>query len=187
MLPSVMSLPEDVPIIAPFVQFHKVASFEAGDEEFLEAHRYLVRPVFISSGMMGIVELYRTGRWLIFNRQHPMDALLHCISAYPCPVDQLCLRAIGQIRNQMIRPGFSDHSGLAFTGALAVAAGAEVIEVHIRLDDADLKNPDYPHALPPRKLRQYVENIRITEAAMGDGIKRLMPAEEAMRRFRVSG
>lgn len=182
-------LPEDVPVVAPFVDFHKVASFEAGDRKFLEAHLALEADIWISLGMMewgqveGLISWWNERR----NVEEPFndDVFLHCVSAYPCPLLEASLSAIRSLRECWFPIGFSDHTGSAFTGALAVAAGAQALEVHVRLDDADPLNPDYPHALPPWKFREYIDNVRMAESAMGDGSKRIMPAEQAMLRYRV--
>lgn len=179
-------LHEDVIDLSLYVDFHKIASFEASDRTFLDAHVCTNRPLWISTGMMNREEVVGVAEWMIKNRT--MDGvLLHCVSAYPCPMDQACLSAIRSLYGFGINVGFSDHTGFVLSGALAVAAGADAVEVHVRLDDADPNNPDYPHALSPEKFREYVQNIRLAEQAMGDGRKRCMPCEEPMRRFRVGG
>lgn len=177
-------LPEDVPVVAPYVQRFKVASFEAGDREFLEAHRPFDTPLVVSTGMTDREEAldlaYRRG----------VEAILHCVSAYPCPPEQANLAAIGTLRRLLptarsVRVGFSDHTRQVATGALAVAAGAEVLEVHFRLDDTPRTNPDYPAALSPKDLKHYVAFARRAEQVLGDGVKRPMAAEGPMMKYRV--
>ena len=56
-------------------------------------------------------------------------------------------------------------------GALAVAAGATIIESHIRAEDTDPNNPDFLHSLSasPKALfayAEYVENLRLAEKAL---------------------
>ena len=41
--------------------------------------------------------------------------------------------------------------------------------------------------MTPREAAEYVYNIRLAEAMFGDGIKRAMPCEESMLRYRVTG
>ena len=162
-------LAEDIAVIAPFVKRFKVASFEASDVVLLRAFIATGKPIIVSTGMAETFVL-------------PIGAkALHCVSAYPAPMNELNL---GCIREDEF-DGFSDHSGNVLTGALAVAAGARIIETHFRLDDCNPQNPDFPHSLTPAQLREYVANIRFAEQAMGDGIKRCQPSEEAMRKYRV--
>ena len=167
-------LPEDIPVIAPLVKRFKVASFEAGDAKFVEAHlAYRDKPIIVSTGMQSIGEI----PWV-----QPEDAIdyLHCVSSYPTPLDQANLGALG---GQLT--GYSDHTHDCATGGLAVAAGARILEVHFRLDDTDRKNPDFCTALDPFELGTYVRFARKAERMMGDGVKRPQPAEADMMRYRV--
>lgn len=161
-------LPEDVPVIAPLVKVFKVASFEAENDELIRAMRPYSKPIMVSCGM----------------GQNAVGVLrLHCISAYPAPLHDLNLAVL----RDGFFSGFSDHSGQTITGALAVAAGARIVEAHYRLDDCDPKNPDFPHSLTPAEFAEYVRLIRLAEQAMGDGVHRCMPSEQPMERYRVRG
>jgi N-acetylneuraminate synthase/N,N'-diacetyllegionaminate synthase len=77
--------------------------------------------------------------------------------------------------------GLSDHTTSTLTGALAVAAGATIVEKHIRLHDTSQDCPDYPHSLCANEwsgpvgdvslhhfntFKQYVSNIREAERAL---------------------
>ena len=171
-------LPEDIRTLALFVHAFKVASFEACDRAFIRRHYLYDRPVFISTGMCDESEL----AWLLSQRKrHPQVKLLHCVTAYPAPTNELNLAAIRQCGLD----GYSDHSGRPSTGALAVAAGARIIEVHFRSQDADPIHPDFPHSLDEGQLGEYIASIRDVEEMLGDGVKRVMPSEEPLLRFRV--
>lgn len=182
-------LPEDIQEIAPLVKRFKVSSFESNDVAFIAAHdpyRHhptmgadvyppggTIRPMILSFGFGGqwkILPAYSVG--------------LHCVSAYPCPPEQMNLRVITH-RNHGTTIGLSDHSAHPWMGALAVAAGAEIIEVHFRLPSTFPSNPDYGHSFDPDGLAQYIANARFAEAAMGDGIKNMQPSEEPWARYRV--
>lgn len=175
-----VALKEELPIVSLFVGRLKVASFDAGDHAFIRVCEAYGKPVLISTGIQNAEEL----EWLLRRRKRNPDIkLLHCVSAYPAPIEELNL---GVIREYGL-DGFSDHSGLRDMGALAVAAGAQILEVHFRLDDTDPSNPDFPHSLPPARLREYVAGVRFAEAAMGDGVKRCMVSEVPMRKYRAGG
>lgn len=184
-------LPEDVAVVAPFVKRFKVASFEAGDEAFIAAHQPFQgnheREIVVSHGM-GSTWMDR--RWFAPVRH------LHCVSAYPARIESLnlgvlregwCEDMVDRWPDRSVWDGFSDHSAPEFTwtGALAVAAGAEIIEAHLRLDDTDPANPDAPHAMTPRQFTEYVANIRFAEACLGDGMKRLQSCEAECLKYRV--
>jgi N,N'-diacetyllegionaminate synthase len=94
-------------------------------------------------------------------------ALLHCVSLYPAPLDRLNLASIGWLeRHYGVPVGFSDHSQGIRGAALAVAAGATVIEKHFSLDPS---RPSYDHAISvdPRQFREMVRYIRVAELARG--------------------
>ena len=166
-------LPEDAARIAPFVDAIKCASFEAQDYEFLAALQATGKPIYVSTGMMTLAEVMRSARFAA--------AILHCTSAYVAPPASLNLWAIHTLREALTVPvGYSDHSANILTGALAVACGAALIEVHMRPHDCDSNNADYAVSLSPVQLAEYVANVRIAEMMLGDGRKRVMPEEAPM-------
>ena len=160
-----------LPVVAPFVKRWKVASFEAGDGEFLDAILAYRQPVIVSNA--------RDGR--ISARFDARCNVLHCVAAYPAPVDEMNLAVI----REPWCAGLSDHSRHVMTGALAVAAGAKIVEVHFRAADTDPANPDYAVSLSPDELTQYIGNIRLAEAAMGSGVKAMQPSEQPWARYAV--
>jgi sialic acid synthase SpsE len=206
-------LPEDVSVVAPYVARFKVASFEAGDTAFLAAHSPYLKRVAVSTGMMSEDEIGQalnidawpdaynndgrrglapSGKRIGGYRELRID-VLHCVSSYPTEAGSLQLSVLRTTRDESdverwTYAGFSDHSdpALTWTGALAVAAGAEIIEAHLRLDGTDQGNPDYQHAMTPAQFAEYVRNIRFAEQALGDGEKRLQPCETAMAKYRVN-
>lgn len=185
-------LPEDIETVALFVDHFKVASFEAGDMEFITAHypfcQNSSRQLIVSTGLQGDDTL----RGLMAERDRALARgeravtikLLHCVSAYPASAESLAMR---QIRT-MNFDGFSDHAAVLWpsSGAVAVALGAKILEVHFRLTHTDDANPDAPHALLPGQLKRYIKDVRTAEAAIGEEPWRQHnPAEDAMRPYKV--
>jgi len=179
-------LKEDIGVVAPFVQRFKIASFEAGDREFIEAHYPFCdgAQLIISTGMMGWGEFTDIAHSVKY-----LHGILHCVSAYPA--DSANLGALHEMQQWLrgfpynLKIGYSDHTTDPDMGGWAVAAGAEIIEAHIRLDDTDRQNPDYDTALSPEYAVSYVRRARAAEKAMGDGIKRPQEVEEAMMGYLV--
>ncbi len=173
-------LPQDVAIVAPYVQRFKIASFEATDRAFRAAHASFRKPLIVSLGMVD-----GTASWsFVGSGQRPNETrFLHCVSAYPAPLNEMNLRVIQRYGLD----GLSDHSRHVATGAVAVACGARIVEVHVRAEDTDPSNPDHAVSLLPGELRQYVEHIRVAEQLLsGHGCKALMPSEAAMAKYRVT-
>lgn len=146
---------EDIAVVAPLVSRFKVSAFEATWDDFIVAHPR-DRSLLVSSNP---------------GQRYPVrsayTSVLHCVSKYPTPVEELHLYRIdGDNFN-----GFSDHSVSTVTGALAAIRGAAWIEKHIRLFDTGQDCPDFEHSLvadtdAPFGFKRYVDNIREAERAL---------------------
>lgn len=166
-------LPEDADRVAEHADYMKVASFEAGDSELLEA-------VLDASTLRGRFVIVSTGMGREYaDTEAPWFFELHCVSSYPAPIDAINLSVLPKYS------GLSDHSRDLDMGMMAVCAGAQIIETHYRLYDCDPQNPDYPVSFDPGELAMYVGKIRKAERAMGDGVKRIHPSEEWALPYRV--
>lgn len=184
-------LPEDIHVVAPYVSRFKIASFEARDAHFVGLHAEFGKPVIVSTGMAArhevaaIVQSWKRAR--AGKVGEPLGLhVLHCVSAYPCPVEQASLAVLRANPYDDRRiDGFSDHTRHPWTGALAVAAGATIVEFHARLDDTDPTNADYAVSRTPEEAADYVRHIRLAETMMGTGVKEPQPSEVSMMRYRV--
>jgi sialic acid synthase SpsE len=144
---------EDIPVIAPLVKRFKVSAFEATWGEFLEAH-----------GKAPIIISLNPGKSIGRTMYHA--DMLYCVSEYPTPLDHLHFERQNW---KELGGGLSDHTTSTLTGAVAVGAGATIIEKHIKLSDTDKSNPDYGHSLEANwvgdmnDFHYYVANIREAE------------------------
>lgn len=184
-------LPEDVSVVATHADLLKIASFEASDPELLRAHVFAMRrgkTVVVSLGLGATgaaVDKHLRPQAATLDTPAPI-VLMHCVSCYPTPSPQLHLARLW--RPDVDFRGFSDHSApdQVMTGALAVAAGAIVVERHLRLEDTDSLNPDYPHSMDPHLFSLYVTAVRFATSAVGrllsDGP---MPCEAGMLKYAV--
>lgn len=165
--------PNAVEPVAPAVDMFKISSFE-GDYDLRVATSRTGKKTIVSTGM---------GRDdSVFYRLAGQERILQCTSCYPAPPKSL---NIAVLRGEVAPCGLSDHSRDVITGAVAVGAGARIIEAHYRLDDCDPSNPDYATAFSPAEFAEYIRNIRKAEVMMGDGVKRIEPCEEPMLKYRV--
>ena len=167
-------LPEDLHVIAPHVKRFKISAFESQSDMLRHALCFDL-PVIVSLGM-GQDAQYFCGDDIRY---------LHCVSAYPAPVEQMNL---ARVRSKPARPihGLSDHSRHPWTGALAVAAGASIVEFHLRLDTTWPNNPDFAVSRTPEEAADYVANIRLAELMLGTGDEGAQPCEEGNMKFRVT-
>ena len=144
----------------------KIAGFESTDWRFVDMIASTGLPLIISLGI-GFKEEHLDMINAITRDYNNDVTLLHCNNAYPTPNSDINLNTIPYlIKNTNCKIGLSDHTTSTLTPALAVAAGAKVIEKHYTLD-RDLPGPDHPFALEPNELKEMIHNILITEDMMG--------------------
>ena len=108
-------------------------------------------------------------------------ALLHCISAYPTPAERVQLSTIAALRQAFHVPvGFSDHTTEIDMGALAVAAGACILEKHLTHDTGAV-GPDHAASLEPDAFRHYVDFARRAAHMMGSPRRVCLDIEQDVR------
>ncbi|UCG32624.1 MAG: N-acetylneuraminate synthase family protein [Phycisphaerales bacterium] len=165
----------DVPAI-------KIASTDLTNRPLVGAAFASGLPVLLSTGTAVGREIDRAVAWYRRAESSAPLVLLHCVSSYPTPPEEANLRAIETLGRRYGLPvGYSDHTTSAETGALALAAGARVIEKHLTLDRT-LPGPDHATSLEPDALADYVARIRQAEAMMGSGRLCCAEIEKDVRR-----
>ena len=127
--------------------------------EILDAIQYARsrKHTIISTGISMMWDIYVL--MLRFNDK-PVT-LLHCVSKYPTPIDEMNLFRIGILQKRFTVPvGLSDHStSICCVPIDAVRLGAVMIEKHITLD-RDAVGPDHLASLNPYQLKRMVSIIR---------------------------
>jgi N-acetylneuraminate synthase len=152
---------------------YKVASACLTHDELLLRHRETKRPLILSTGMSTMEQIRHAVELLDQDRL----IILHTTSTYPSQVEDLNLRVINSLQQQFSCPiGYSGHEIGLQTSVAAVALGARVVERHITLDRA-MWGSDQAASVEPQGLARLVRDIRAVEAALGDGVKRLLESE----------
>lgn len=162
-------------------------------------------PVIISSGVSKLKDIEKAVNILGTDNV----SLLHCITSYPAPEEEYNLKLITNLKNIFgIECGVSDHSlDPILVPCLSIACGGTVIEKHITLS-RKTSGLDDPVALEGEQFAMMVHVVHQSEASirhygtelgnqriiqqlsdeygkekitkiLGDGIKKLAPAEEA--------
>ncbi len=166
----------------------KTASQDVTNTPFLKHLSGLGLPIIFSTGACSLVELAEGVEALSAHTKEII--ILHCLSAYPAPAEQLNLSVIPNLAATFGFPvGFSDHTTGVEAACAAVALGARVFEKHLTLD-RNMPGPDHQASLDPDGMRDYCRALRAAHQALGDGVKRIMPCEmdarSAFRRFIVA-
>jgi N-acetylneuraminate synthase/N,N'-diacetyllegionaminate synthase len=164
----------DVPAI-------KFGSGELTNLPLLREAAKLGRPLIISTGMSTMTEVEAAYDCVTGVGSPPDVALLHCVSAYPTPLHDVNLRAMQAMDERFSAPiGFSDHTTEVETPAVAVGAGAKIMEKHVTLDRS-LPGPDHEASLEPGELTKCVTITRNAASAMGTEAKRPVESESENR------
>lgn len=158
----------------------KIPSGEITNLPYLRRINSYKRKVILSTGMSTLDEI-KVALEILRNCE---IAVLHCTTEYPCPYDEINLRVLQTLKQELqVEVGYSDHSKGIEIPIAAVACGATIIEKHFTLDKS-MKGPDHKASLEPSELRQMVSAIRNVEAAIsGDGIKR--PSQSEIKNINI--
>jgi len=173
----------DAKAIDPFVEIHKIASFEINHIRLIEFLAKTKKPILISTGASTFDEIDFCVDLLKKNGNNDI-VLLQCTSKYPCSINSLNLSVIPKIKSKYGFPvGLSDHSIDPIIGPLtSIGLGSTVIEKHFTLDKS-LSGPDHSFALEPMELEDMIKSIRRTELSFGSGIKEILDDEKELRQF----
>ncbi|VEN41492.1 unnamed protein product [Callosobruchus maculatus] len=160
------------------VPFVKIGSGDANNFLLIEEAARKSIPLVISTGMQSfetVKKIYNT-----VSKYHKDFALLHCISAYPTPSEDINLRVLKLYQEEFpdIAIGYSGHELDIDISSAAVALGSKIIERHITLDKQQ-KGTDHNCSLEPREFKQLVTNIRNLEKALGQSVKKIQSSEMA--------
>jgi N,N'-diacetyllegionaminate synthase len=159
------------------MKLFKIPSGEITNIPFLQHIARKKKPIILSTGMSTLAEVKQAVQTITKTGNRQLT-LLHCVTEYPTPFDQVNLRAIETLKETFPFPvGFSDHTLGIEAAIAAVGMGATVIEKHVTLD-RNLPGPDHKASLEPDELGLMVHTIRHIEQALDDGVKRPMPCEK---------
>lgn len=170
----------DAKQVDPYVDFHKVASFEINHVRLLEFLAKTKKPIIISTGASTYDEIDFAVD-LVKKNGNEKIALLQCTSKYPALIEELNLSVIPKMKSMYKVPvGFSDHSMDPIIGpVLAIGMGATIIEKHFTID-RNLPGPDHPSSLIPNELEIMVKSIRNSDKAKGNGDKIILDVEKEL-------
>ena len=158
---------------------YKVASPDVVNRPLLERLRATKTPMLVSTGAAALEEIACAAHWL----EGCVFLLMQCVSAYPTPDKHASLGGIAALQSAfptLPGVGYSDHTKSVDTGALAVAAGACVLEKHLTHDRA-AKGPDHAASLDPPQFAEYVRLAHRAHQMLGPLEKCVLDIERDVR------
>ena len=159
------------------IPFIKIGSGDIGNIPYL---RYMGRkkmPIILSTGMSSLADVDISINALREGGATDIS-ILHCTTNYPCPYEDVNLRAMLTLQDAFHLPvGYSDHTMGKDVAISAVTLGASIIEKHFTLD-CHMEGPDHAASTEPAEFAELDKSIRRVESFLGDGIKRATVAEK---------
>lgn len=164
---------------------YKIASFELTDIPLIEKVAQTGKPIIMSTGLANQEEIREAIDTATKNGCKEL-ALLHCISAYPAPLEQANVSTLVKLRDDFnTLVGLSDHTLGVTASVTAVALGACIIEKHFTFDRNE-PGPDSAFSLEPHELKQLCEETKAAWSALGTPSYELKQAEQENLKFRRS-
>ena len=165
---------------------YKIPSASLTDLGLIRKARATGKPIILSSGMSTMEQIQKG----VATAGEKDLVLMHCTSTYPCEPEQLNLKMIESLRHEFpdVPIGYSGHEVGLVPSTIAVALGACMVERHLTLDRA-MWGSDQAASVEPGGFERLVKYVRVTEASLGDGVKKVYESEKAsmMRLRRLNG
>ena len=159
------------------IPFIKVPSGDIGNVPLLRYMGSKGLPIILSTGMSTLDDVELSINVLKEGGAKDIT-VLHCTTNYPCPYEDVNLKAMNTLREVFHVPtGYSDHTIGSEVALSAVALGATIIEKHFTLD-CKMEGPDHAASTNPEEFAKLVESIRIVERSLGSGVKEPTAAEK---------
>jgi N-acetylneuraminate synthase len=159
----------------------KIPSASLTDKNLLIRARKTGVPLILSTGMSTMQQINTAVK--ILGEENLL--ISHSTSTYPCDPEELNLKMIRTLLEAFPCPiGYSGHEVGLIPTVVAVAMGACLVERHITLDRA-MWGSDQAASVEPGGMERLVKYIRVTEQALGDGVKRVYDSEvPSLRKLR---
>jgi sialic acid synthase SpsE len=162
------------------IDIYKLASHSATNIQLLKYLAKKGKQSIMSTGMADLSEIDTAVQ--IFQKHKTPLILLHCVSAYPTPIDECNLNMINVLKERFNLPtGYSGHELGYLPTLTAVSMGAVVIERHYTLDN-DMSGFDHKMSLNPENFKSMLKNIRDIEKIKGNGEKKVSDTEWVTRK-----
>jgi N-acetylneuraminate synthase len=164
-----------IDFFADKMPFFKVGSGDITWKESLQRMCRHKKPIMLATGASTMAEV-RAAVELIEESGNPY-VLMQCNTNYTGEINNLQylnVRVLEEYRREFPKAilGLSDHSPGHISVLAAVSLGARAIEKHFT-DDVKRIGPDHAFSLDPISWQKMVDNTRVLEMCLGDGIKKI--------------
>ena len=157
------------------LNYNKIASAMITNIKFLKEVAKRKKYTFISTGMSEYKDIDKAVK--IFNEFGCPFELMHSISTYPAPENNLNLNIISQLKKRYnFNVGYSGHEPSVSPSVVAVSIGATSLERHITLDRS-MYGSDQSASLEKKGLTDLVDIVRKIPNLIGTEDKKIFECE----------
>ncbi len=164
------------------VNLIKISSFDLGNLPLIKRIAQKKKKIFISVGGGNDKEIDNSIK--LANKFGVKPFILHCVSEYPCPADNLGLSRIRYLIKKY--PGHiigsSDHFAGILSGPVAYLEGARVFEKHVTFDRT-WKGTDHNFSLEPEGFRKFVRDTRRVGSMLKPKLKKKLGKEYVFQKL----
>ncbi len=181
-----------VDMVNPYVDFHKIASYELLWLDLFKKCSETGKPIVFSIGMATFDEIENALMQISAGKTKDVT-ILHCNSAYPTPAEDANLQSIDTLKQQLIpwknklniKVGWSDHTVLPGVIYRAIHKyDVDFVEFHL---DIDGKGEEYKagHCWLPEQISKIIKETRDGIVADGSGLIEPSESERSDRDWRA--
>lgn len=171
-----------VTMLTPLVPAFKIASGDNNFYPLLECIAATGKPIIMSAGMAELDQIILSSArirqvWSQMGVQQNV-AILHCLTAYPTPAEEVNLRTIEFLEHYFPRSvGYSDHCLGIEAAVAAVAVGARIVEKHFTIDKNYSSFRDHQLSADPVEFAEMAQRIRAVDIMLGSASKAIAKSE----------
>ena len=174
-----------IPLVDELGEAIKIASGDLTFEPVIRAAAQTNKPIILSTGLGVEAEIDRAVAWVRDEvGDHRLSSsliLLHCVSAYPTPLEQTNVRSVPYLATRYgIQVGYSHHAVELEPCLSAVALGASVVEVHFTDCKYGREFRDHALSVEAEELSRLVDMIRKIRTSLGDLNKERQECEQPL-------
>lgn len=133
--------------------------------------------IFLSTGAATIKEIKKSYNFIKTNKVN----LMHCVSSYPCEIQNVNLSRISELKKISLSVGLSDHTKNILSSILSFSMGVTLIEKHFTIDNT-LPGRDNKFAILPNEMKKLSETVKIFEQMYEPKKKEFIKAEIEVRK-----
>lgn len=164
------------------VDIIKVASCSVTDWPLLKEIKIAKKPTIVSTGGATLEEIDNVISYL---KHKNFDfAIMHCVSLYPTPNDQLHMAFLDKLKRRFpdVLFGYSGHEAPDNLDVvkIAVAKGARMLERHVGVETDKIKLNKY--SMTPDQVENWIQAALIAKEILGNSDKAITEGETAALR-----